>query len=95
MGLFKKEVFKKDKKGNWKKVKSTIENAPHDYGRWAKSNELEKNSGLKERTYIKFSSTRTGMNYKVTKASTYFGEDEKVVRTLITTSNKLPKNYRG
>lgn len=94
MGLFKKEVFIKDKNGNWNKVKSQIEKAPHEVGRWNRSRELEKNSDLKERTYLKIIPTRTGINSKVTKATTYFGDNEKVVRSLITTSNRLPENYR-
>ena len=40
MGLYQKDVFKKDRNGKWKKVKSVIEKAPHDYGRWARCNEL-------------------------------------------------------
>lgn len=94
MGLYQKDVFKKDNRGNWRKTKSTIEKAPHDFGRWLRSGELEKKSGSNEQTYLKSSPTRTGMNYKVDKATTYFGKDEKVVRTLITTSNKLPKNKK-
>lgn len=91
MGLYQKDIYKKNSKGDWKKVKSTIEKAPHDYGRWVQSGELERRSGTYDRTYVKSSPTRTGMNLKVDKATTYFGPNEKVVRTLITTSNKLPK----
>lgn len=93
MGLYQKDVFKKDKNGKWKKVKSTIEKSPHDVGRWSRSNEFEKRSSLGEKTFLNIAPTRGGLNEKVVQARTYFG-DEKVVRTLITTSNKLPKTKR-
>lgn len=91
MGLYKKEVFKKDNNGNWQKQSSTIEKAPHDIGRWQRSCELEKKSDLRERSYITHGTTRTGINKKVQQVRSYFG-NEKVVRTLITTANKLPKD---
>ena len=93
MGIYKKEVFKKDKKGAWKKVKSTTENAPHDVGRWKRSLALEKKSSAGEKTFINIAPTRGGLNEKVVSARTYFG-NEKVVRTLLTTSNKLPKGRK-
>ena len=94
MGWYKKEVFIKDSKGKWRKKKSELESAPTDVGRWKQSCRLEKKSSLGEITYIDKVPTRTGINQKVIRARTYFGENEKVVRTLITTSSKLPKKYR-
>lgn len=94
MGLYRREVYKKNRKGDWVLKSSKIENAPHEYGRWKRSNELEKRAGGNDKTYLKTSLTRTGLNYKVDKATTYFGENEKVVRSLITTSNRLPKNKK-
>lgn len=94
MGLYKKEVFKKDNKGNWKKISSSVEKAPHDVGRWNRSVELEKRSNEGEKTYFNVGSTRGELNEKVVSARTYFGNNEKVVRTLITTSNKLPKTKK-
>lgn len=93
MGWYKKEVFKRDNKGKWKKQSSEFEKAPTDIGRWKRSSELEKKSSLKEMTYFSTKPTKTGVNEKVTRVRTYFGKNEKVVRTLITTSNKLPKNF--
>ena len=92
MGLYQKDVYKKNSKGNWVKTKTTIEKAPHDVGRWEQTQRLEKHSNLGEKTFFDSVSTKTGINQKVTQARTYFGNNEKVVRTLITTSNKLPRN---
>lgn len=94
MGWYKKEVFIKDNKGKWRKKKSELESAPTDLGRWQQSCRLEKKSSLGEKTYIDDASTKGGINRKVVQARTYFGKNEKVVRTLITTSSKLPKKYR-
>ncbi len=94
MGLYEKNTYLKDKNGRWHLVGKKIEQAPHDYGRWAQSCALEKRSGLGEKTYINHVPTRTGINRKVTEARTYFGKNEKVVRKLITTSSKLPQGYR-
>lgn len=94
MGWYIKEVFKKDNTGKWRKQSSELEKAPTDIGRWQRSCELEKKSSLKERTYLSTMPTKTGINEKVTRARTYFGKNEKVIRTLITTSNKLPDRYR-
>lgn len=93
MGWYKKEVFRKDNKGNWKLITSNSEKAPHEFGRWQQSNKLEQKSNLKEKTYLTSEPTKTNLNIKVVQARTYFGKNEKVVRTLITTSNKLPKNF--
>lgn len=94
MGLFEKKVYKKDNKGNWKLVSSKVEKAPHDVGRWEQSRNLEKKSSLGEKSFIDKKPTFGGLSQKVTEIRTYFGNDEKVVRTLITTSNRLPKSYK-
>lgn len=93
-GWFQKEIFNKNANGKWVKTSSSFERAPADVGRWTQSKILEKNSSLGEKTYFKTLSTRSGINQKVVKANTYFGPDKKVVRTLITTSNNLPKKYK-
>lgn len=93
MGLFRKQNYIKDKKGKWILVKDEIENAPHDIGRWLQSKELERKSDLHERVFLNYQSTKGGLNKKVSKVSSYFGKNEKTVRTLITTSNKLPRKY--
>lgn len=94
MGWFKKDSYKRDGKGKWKLVKSELESAPTDYGRWSQSCNLEKKSTLGERSYVDTGVTRTGINRKVTQVRTYFSKDEKVVRNLITTSSRLPKRYK-
>ncbi len=93
MGWFEKKTFVKDGKGKWKLVKSGLEKAPTDVGRWEQSLRLEKNSSLGERTFLNFAETKTGINRKVVQARTYFGRNKKVVRDLITTSNSIPKHY--
>ena len=45
--------------------------------------------GKKEKTFFTSQTTKSGLNKKVTTVSTYFGDNEKVVYNLITTSNKL------
>lgn len=93
MGWFEKKEYIKTRDGNWKCVKSGLEKAPHDVGRWNQSCKLEEKSLLGERTYLKKQKTKSGVSQKVSKASTYFPDNTKVVRTLITTSNKLPQRY--
>ncbi len=93
MGFFRKCVYKKDKNNKWFCVNCSIEKAPHDVGRWEQSNRLEKKSKLGERSFYTKEPTKSGVNQKVTQIRTYFGKDEKVVRTLITTSNKLPQRF--
>lgn len=93
MGWYEKKEFIKTRNGKWQCVKCGLEKAPHDVGRWEQSNKLEKNSSLGEKTYIDRLPTKSGINQKVAQTRTYFGNNEKVVRTLITTSNKLPQSY--
>lgn len=91
MGLYKREIKRKDRHGHWKTIKCEIENIPHDLGFWMRNNELEKKDNTCK-SYIDIDTTRTGMNKKVSRISTYFFDSpEKDVRTLITTSNKLSK----
>lgn len=92
MGLYKKETFKKDKNGKWKSINCEIENAPHDVGTWLVDKSYNKRSKDDGETYFKAQTTRTGMNKKVNYIASYFNnKTEKVVRTLITTSNTLSK----
>ncbi len=93
MGWYEKKDYIKTRDGKWKCVKCGIEKAPHEVGRWNQSCALEKKSSLGEKTYVDKVSTKSGINQKVAQTRTYFGDKEKVVRTLITTSNKLPQRY--
>jgi len=95
MGIYKKTVYKRDRKGAWVKTDCRLEKAPHDVGRWKRSCQLEKYNNGGEITYLTTVNTKSGLNQKVTQARTYFGKNERVVRDLITTSNKLPKGYKG
>lgn len=94
MGWFSKETYKRKPNGKWKLVKSEVEHAPTDYGRWKQSGVLEKKKSNGERTYVDFAPTKSGVNVKATQIRTYFSDDEKVVRNLITTSDRLPKKWR-
>ncbi len=93
MGWYEKKEYIKTRNGKWQCVRCGLEKAPHDVGRWEQSNKLEKNSSLGEKTYIDRLPTKSGINQKVAQTRTYFGNNEKAVRTLITTSNKLPQSY--
>nr|DAH47051.1 MAG TPA: hypothetical protein [Inoviridae sp.] len=93
MGLYEKRHYIKTRDGKWKCTECSIEKAPHDVGRWNQSCKLEEKSLLGEKTYLKKQKTKSGISQKIAKASTYFPDNTKVVRTLITTSNKLPQRY--
>jgi len=95
MGIYKKETKVLNNNGKWVTVSTKLEKAPHDVGRWKRSCELERRYPNGERSFYDFKPTKSGINSKVTQVRTYFGNNEKVVRTLITTSNKLPKGYKG
>lgn len=95
MGLYKKVVSRKDKNGKWECISCEIEKAPHDLGTWERNRELEKKSDIGEYSYYTIGTTRTGLNKKVDRISSYFNNgNEKVVRQLITTSNKLSQKDR-
>lgn len=89
MAFYEKQIYRKAKDGSWKCVKCDVEKLPCSEKFWRKSNSFEINSRVGEHTYLTFA----GVNKNVSKAVTYFGNKEKVVRELITTSNVLPKSY--
>lgn len=93
MGIYKEEYFFKNQKGEWVKSKNQIVRAPHDVGRWQRSVELEKKNGGYY-SLVQAEVTKSGFNKKVSFVSTMIGKDERVDRTLITTSNKLSKRDR-
>lgn len=95
MGLYQVKRYTKDKKGNWNCCSCKIENAPHDVKFWGNSKKVESKSNLGEHTFLTVKQSRTGKTKQVANAVTYFGKSEKVSRTLITTSSKLPKKYNG
>lgn len=94
MGIYENKVYIRDKKGAWKLQSRKVEKVPHSVKFWQKSNKLERKKYTGEYTYLDFGTTRTGLNRVVKKARTYVGPDRKEERTLITTSNKLPKKYK-
>ena len=91
MGIYQKKVFKKNKKGEWECKSCKTETVSHDFNFWKKSANAEKKSDISEHTYLTLRDSKTNDKKFVTSATTYFGNDEKVVRTLVTTSNRLPK----
>lgn len=95
MGLYKTKYYEKDRKGKWILTKEKIEKAPHDIGRWKQNNVIEKKSSFEDETYLIIKPTKGGLNQKVVRITTYLDNKEsKVVRDLITTSNKIPKSKR-
>lgn len=92
MAIYKKQIFLKTKKGIWKCQKCEIENISCSESFWRKNKLAEEKSQIGEHTYLTFGYSKNG-NKIVSKAVTYFGKNEKVVRELITTSNVLPKSY--
>ena len=90
---YEQTYFKRNLNGKWIKKSSKPYYCNMPYGKWLMSVQHDKKDGI--RTYISSSPTKTGLNMKVDKATTYFkGNKEKVVYRLITTSNKLPKSYK-
>ncbi len=98
MGIFKESYYIKDSKGKWRLQEEKIAKAPHDFGRWQRSAELDAEK-YGDETRIFSANTRGGLNKKVVKVVSSFGPNEKVERTLITTSSKLSKKdkekYKG
>ena len=87
-----KLITKKNSKGQWVAKSSRPYRCNMPYGKWVQSANLDKKNG--DKTYIVATPTLTGLNMKVTQATTYFkGGKEKVKYNLITTANKLPKSY--
>lgn len=84
--------FKKNQDGNWVKKSSKPIQCNMPYGKWVQSANLDKKNG--DKTYLISTPTKTGLNMKVTSATTYFADGkEKVKYDLITTANKLPQSY--
>ena len=82
----------KDKNGKWVKQPTKIVKFNLPYGKWVQSSNLDKKNG--DRTFIVSKPTTTGLNLKVTKATTYFKDNKsKVEYRLITTANKIPDRY--
>ena len=98
MGIYDEKLYVKNKKGKFELVERKIVRAPHDIGRWKRNTEIEARNGL-DHTVLQVENARGGLNKKVVKMSTSLGKNEKVVRSLITTSNKLSKRdlavYKG
>lgn len=84
-----KQTYYEKKNGKWKEQPSKDMKINMPYGRWVRSCELDKKTN--DKTYLVVDNTKGGLNKKVVKATTYFGEgNKKVVYDLITTSNKKP-----
>ncbi len=99
MGIYKEEHFIKSKNGKWGLSKIQIVKAPHDIGRWQRSAELDMKNNNGDYTLFQAEVTKSGLNKKVTNVVSMLGANEKVERTLITTSSKLSKKdkqkYKG
>lgn len=89
---YQQTYYKKNKNGNWVVKSSKPYYCNMSYGKWVQSANIDKDNG--DKTYLISTPTKSGLNMKVVKATTYFaGGKEKVKYDLITTSNKLPKKY--
>ena len=93
MGVYLEEHFIRDKNGKWKLTKTQIVKAPHSVSQWERSIELDSANGQGYNTFIKPVITKGGLNKKVAFVSSLVGDgfNEKVDRTLLTTSSKLSK----
>lgn len=86
-----KQTYYKKENGKWKKESEKNIEANMTYGHWVQSSDLDKKAGYK--TYLVVEPTRTGLNKKVVKATTYFPKGRRKVKyDLITTSKRLPKS---
>lgn len=89
---YQQTYYKKNKKNKWEVKSSKPFYCNMPYGKWVQSANLDEMNG--DKTYLTTKPTKSGLNMKVTSATTYFaGGKEKVKYDLITTSNKLPKRY--
>lgn len=101
MGIYLEEHYVKDKYGKWKPTKTQIVKAPHGVSQWERSVEMDKAKDKKYNTYFMPVITKGGLNKKVAFVSSLVGDglNEKVDRTLLTTSSKLSKKdkqkYKG
>ena len=90
--MYYEQINYKKQNGSWvEKSRKPVQcNMP--YGKWVQSVNLDKKNG--DKTFLTVTPTKTGLNMKVTSATTYFntGKD-KVTYKLITTANKLPQTY--
>lgn len=77
-----------------KQSHSRIDKASSDVGRWQRSAELEK-AKSKAKTRIKTATTKSGVNKKVIQSTTIYPDGTIVRADLVTTSNKLPKNFNS
>lgn len=92
--LYEKTNYIKNNRGKWVKVQSEIIKNSMDYGRWLRAKEYDKQDNCS--TYLVTVPTNSGMNRKVTRATSYFdNHNEKIVFDLITTSNRLPKKFKN
>lgn len=80
MAVYEKKVYVK-KNGKWQCVKCSFETAPHSKAFWEKQVGIEKKSNMGEKTYLV-----SRDNKVVSVATTYFGDREKVVRSLVNSS---------
>ena len=83
MGIYEKKVFKKGQGGDWLLVSRSFERLPYGLNFWRKSLDLEKKSSLGEKTYLVTGDSKVYPSRCISVVTTYFGEREKVVRTLI------------
>ena len=92
MAFYRKEVFVLNKKHEFKKISESIEKVSCEPKFWKKSGNEERAFNSTCHTYLSFGTDSHGKRY-VYQAISFFGDKEKVVRTLITTKNYLSKRF--
>lgn len=97
MGIYLRQDYVKNN-GKWVLFNKHLTKTSSELGRWQRDIEVCQNS-LNEKTKISSSNTRSGLNKKVDKITSYYGQDIKSEMHLITTANKLGKSdkakYKG
>lgn len=91
MGIYRKKVYEKNEKGQYRLLSESFEKVSHTEKFWIKSQLQENKSNLHEHTYLTLQSSGEIGNRAVVSAVTYFPYGIKVERDLMTTSNKMPK----
>ncbi len=71
MGIYNEKIYIKDNKGNWKLCNEQIIKRYHDIGRHLQNQSIEKKSRFNDKTIFVSKPTKTGLNQKVTKVTSY------------------------
>lgn len=93
MGIYLRKLYEKDKSDNWKLTSTIFEKIPHTEKYWRKNQKAEEKSSLHEYSFFHCQKNGDIDNWIVDKVVTYFPNEIKVERELISTSNTIPKKF--